>query len=158
MIVLGIDPGIARMGWGIISFTNNKAIAIEYGCFTTDKETKEEIRLAEIFDFVSMLIGKYDPEIVSVEKLFFASNAKTALIVGQARGAILLAAGRKKIPVSSFTPLEVKMALTGYGRADKNQIQRMVQSMLALSKIPTPDDTADALAIAITCAVTKKFI
>jgi crossover junction endodeoxyribonuclease RuvC len=92
-----------------------------------------------------------------VEKLFFASNAKTALIVGQARGAILLAAGRKKIPVSSFTPLEVKMALTGYGRADKNQIQRMVQSMVALSKIPTPDDTADALAIAITCAVTKKF-
>ena len=106
---------------------------------------------------MTMLIDKHKPDKVSVEKLFFATNAKTALTVGQARGVIMLAAGRRKIPISSYTPLEVKMAITGYGRADKTQIQRMVQSMLSLSKIPTPDDTADALAIAITCSVTQKF-
>lgn len=158
MKILGIDPGIARVGWGIITVSANKTIPIDYGCFTTEKETVEEERLAAIFDFMSMLIDKHKPDRVSVEKLFFAANAKTALIVGQARGVILLAAGRRKIPISSFTPLEVKMALTGYGRADKTQIQRMVQSMLSLSKIPTPDDTADALAIAITASVTKKYV
>jgi crossover junction endodeoxyribonuclease RuvC len=157
MKILGIDPGIARVGWGIITSGNNKQIAIEYGCFTTDKDTKEETRLFNIFDFITSVIDKHAPDIVSVEKLFFASNAKTALTVGQARGVILLAAGRRKIPVVSFTPLEVKMALTGYGRADKTQIQRMVQSILSLSQIPTPDDTADALAIAITCSVTRKY-
>lgn len=157
MKILGIDPGIARVGWGVISFDNNKTIPIDYGCFTTEKETGEETRLAQIFDYMVMLIDKHKPDMVSVEKLFFAANAKTALVVGQARGVILLAAGRRNVPVKSFTPLEVKMALTGYGRADKTQIQRMVQSMLSLAKIPQPDDTADALAIAITCSVTKKY-
>ncbi|HLB60653.1 MAG TPA: crossover junction endodeoxyribonuclease RuvC [Patescibacteria group bacterium] len=158
MIILGIDPGIARMGWGVVSSENNKMTAVAYDCFTTEKETAEEIRLAQIFESMSELIATYKPEVVSVEKLFFASNAKTALLVGQARGAILLACGRKKIPVRSFTPLEVKMALTSYGRADKGQVQRMVQSTLGLSKIPQPDDIADALAIAITCGVMKSFL
>ena len=157
MKILGIDPGIARVGWGVITVDKNKTTPIDYGCFETDKDTPEEIRLAEIFDFMTMLIDKHKPDRVSVEKLFFAANAKTASIVGQARGVIILAVGRRKIPLASFTPLEVKMALTGYGRADKTQIQRMVQSMLSLSKVPTPDDTADALAIAITCSVTQKF-
>jgi crossover junction endodeoxyribonuclease RuvC len=158
MIILGIDPGIARLGWGVIQASGQKIIPIHYGCFETDKDTLEEVRLAEIFDHLNMLIGKYRPEKISVEKLFFAANVKTALTVGQARGVILLSAGRHKIPIVSFTPLEVKMALTGYGRADKVQIQRMVQSMLGLSEVPKPDDTADALAIAITCSVSKRFV
>src|SRR3989344_8041413 len=159
MIILGIDPGIARVGWGVIEEIQNSKFKVQsYGCFETKKETDEELRLAQIFDFVTMLLDKYKPDIMSVEKLFFAANAKTASVVGQARGVILLAAGRRKIPVTSFTPLEVKVALTGYGRADKTQMQRMVQSILSLSKIPTPDDTADALAIAITASVTKKYV
>lgn len=157
MKILGIDPGIARVGWGVILVEKNHTIPVAYDCFETDKNTAEEIRLAEVFDFVTMLLDKYKPDIVSIEKLFFAANAKTALVVGQARGVILLAAGRRRIPIASFTPLEVKMALTGYGKADKTQIQRMVQSILKLSEIPTPDDTADALAIAITASVVKKF-
>lgn len=157
MTILGIDPGIARMGWGVISSDNNIMTAVAYGCFTTEKETPEEIRLAQIFESMTVMIQKYKPDVVSVEKLFFASNAKTAFMVGQARGAILLACGRNKIPVRSFTPLEVKMALTSYGRADKGQVQRMVQSTLGLSTIPQPDDTADALAIAITCSVMKEY-
>lgn len=157
MKILGIDPGIARIGWGVISSNNSSQIPIEYGCFETDKDTLEEIRLAQIFDFITSIIDKHNPDIVSIEKLFFASNAKTALVVGQARGVILLAAGRRRISIASFTPLEVKMALTGYGRADKTQIQQMVKSILKLSQVPKPDDTADALAIAITCSVTRKF-
>ncbi len=157
MKILGIDPGIARVGWGVIAVERNVTTTIDYGCFTTEKETSEEIRLAEVFDYIIMLLDKHKPDIVSVETLYFATNAKTALTVGQARGVILLACGRRRIPITSYTPLEVKMALTGYGRADKTQMQRMVQSILHLAKIPTPDDTADALAIAITASVTKKY-
>ena len=158
MKILGIDPGIARVGWGIITVEKNKTTPIDYGCFETHKDTAEEIRLAEVFDFMTMLIDKHKPDKVSVEKLFFATNAKTALTVGQARGVIILAAGRRKIPISSYTPLEVKMALTGYGRADKKQIQIMVKTLLKLDKEPRPDDAADALAVAICCAHSLNYL
>ncbi|MBI4136684.1 crossover junction endodeoxyribonuclease RuvC [Candidatus Roizmanbacteria bacterium] len=156
MIILGIDPGIARTGWGVVKKEGNSVTAIKYGCIATEKELEEEKRLVILHQQLKILIDAYEPAIVAVEKLFFASNAKTALTVGQARGVVLLTAGEASLPLFAYTPLQVKLAITGYGRADKQQIQRMVQSMLQLPEIPKPDDMADALAVAITHAFTNR--
>lgn len=158
MIILGIDPGIGRTGWGCIDRKSASAtVAVAYGCIETKSTTDEVSRLVEIYRAISQVIVDYKPESVAVERLFFSTNQKTALVVGQARGVLLLAAGQSGLSVTSYTPLQVKMAITGYGQATKQQIQRMVQSMLGLSTIPKPDDTADALAIALTHCYTRNM-
>lgn len=150
MIILGIDPGIERVGWAVVADNHGKVTSLDYGCILTLKRDPIEVRLTQIFAKINMLIDKYKPDGMSVEDLYFAANAKTAITVGEARGVILMAAGKKNIPVVSFTPLVVKRTITGYGGADKKQMQLMVKNILKLKQIPQPDDTADALAIALT--------
>ena len=156
MIVLGIDPGIARAGWGVISKEKGVVTLLNFGCIETPKTDKEEVRLTSLFAQIKRLIQTYKPDALAIEKLFFTTNAKTAFAVGQARGVALLAAGQNGISVGTYTPLEVKLAITGYGKADKHQMQKMVQSMLKLAGIPRPDDAADALGIAITHCYSRK--
>lgn len=156
MRILGIDPGIARTGWGIIEKNSSKLIAVKFGCFETKSTEPTPTRLKNIFSFLTQLFDEYHPDAFAIEELFFNTNAKTALIVGQARGVVILAAAMKDVPVSIYTPLQVKIAITGYGRAEKSQIGQMVKVLLKLTSIPTPDDTADALAIALTHAFTVR--
>jgi crossover junction endodeoxyribonuclease RuvC len=156
MRIIGIDPGIGRMGWGVIDVVGAKTTAQRYGCIETS--TKQEVpqRLLEIQESLVAIVTTYKPEILAIEELFFNTNATTAFIVGQARGIVLLTAAQYKLPVAIYTPLQVKMALTGYGRAEKNQIGQMVKTLLKLDKVPKPDDTADALAIALTHAFSHR--
>lgn len=158
MRILGIDPGIARTGWGIIDYQNGKAKPIAFDCYETPSTLPTPERLDNIYQSLLQIIEKYYPDYLSIEELFFNTNAKTAFIVGQARGVILLAGAQKKLPISIYTPLQVKIAITGYGRAEKNQVGQMVKILLNLEKIPKPDDTADALAIALAHAFTIKSI
>lgn len=159
MIVLGIDPGIARVGWGVIESENrNDPTVIAYDCFETKKDLEEENRLLLIYKEMELLIKKHKPDALAVEKLFFTTNQKTAFIVGQARGVIVLSGVKNKIPVFSYTPLQIKLAITGYGKAEKQQIQKMVQVVLKLQQIPKPDDTADALAVALTHCFTNQNV
>jgi|SRR3990167_148676 len=157
MIILGIDPGIGKVGWGAVKDEIGRQKAIDYGCFETSSKIDLEERLTRIYDFITSLILKFTPEVLAIEQLYFSANSKTALIVGQARGVILLSASKSNLPTASYTPLQVKQALTGYGKADKNQIQSMVGSILHLSKKIAQDDAADALAIAITHAFSYKI-
>jgi crossover junction endodeoxyribonuclease RuvC len=157
MRILGIDPGIGRTGWGVIEKNNNyTSHAVQFGCFETAAGEPIPNRLKDIFSFLSHLFEEYHPDAFAIEELFFNTNAKTALIVGQARGVVILSAAMKGIPVAVYTPLQVKIAITGYGRAEKAQIGQMVKVILKLPSIPKPDDTADALAIALTHAFTIK--
>ncbi len=149
MIILGIDPGIAIVGWGVIEFSGNKLRPIAYGAITTPAHTPITRRLSSIYDELSAIIDKYKPDAMSVEELFFNTNVKTAITVAHARGIVLLCAAQKGVPDFEYTPLQAKQALTGYGRADKAQMQNMVKIMLGLNAVPKPDDVADALAIAI---------
>lgn len=149
MIILGIDPGTATTGYGVIKKEGQKHTLVKYGCVLTPAKTPLHDRLDTIFDELTEIIAEYKPDHMAVEELFFAANSKTAIAVGQARGVILLAGKKAGLSVHEYTPLEVKMTLTGYGRADKNQIQQMVKTLLGLREIPKPDDAADALAIAI---------
>jgi len=149
MIILGVDPGIAICGTGIIEKAGNKYKPLYYDSILTRAHTPLEERIEIIYNRISDLIDDYRPDALAAEELFFNNNAKTAFAVGQARGVILLAAKQLGVPFFEYTPLQVKQALTGYGRADKKQIQQMVKSFLGLSEVPRPDDTADALAIAI---------
>lgn len=149
MIILGIDPGIAIVGWGVIEFSGNKLRPIAYGAITTPAHTPITRRLSSIYDELGAIIDKYKPDAMSVEELFFNTNVKTAITVAHARGIVLLCAAQKGVPDFEYTPLQAKQALTGYGRADKPQMQNMVKIMLGLNAIPKPDDVADALAIAI---------
>ena len=149
MIIIGIDPGIAILGYGVLEYVNNKFKTIDYGAvITTPKNTMPE-RIEIIFNSLDEIFSKYKPDAVAYEELFFNQNAKTALVVGQARGAAVLAAQIKKINIFEYTPLQVKQSVTGYGRADKKQIQYMVKMLLNLREVPKPDDVADALAIGI---------
>ena len=157
MIIMGIDPGTATTGWGIVSKTKSNSTFISVGTITTASNLSPEVRLEIIFKDLTTLIKKHRPDEVALEQLFFNTNAKTALLVGQARGVVMLATQLRKIPLFSYTPLQVKMAITGYGRADKKQIQEMVKRLLNLKTIPRPDDAADALAVALTHSFTKKF-
>jgi crossover junction endodeoxyribonuclease RuvC len=157
MIILGVDPGTATTGYGLIRKEGQKYSLIHYGCILTPAKTPLHDRLDTIYEELSDIIDEHTPDHMAVEELFFAANAKTAIAVGQARGVILLAGKKKGISIFEYTPLEVKMALTGYGRADKNQIQQMVKTLLSLPEIPKPDDAADAIAIAICHAQTKKY-
>lgn len=156
MRILGIDPGIGRMGWGIIEKNGHNVASVAFGCVTTESSREIPQRLFEIHTAVEGLINSYIPNAFAIEELFFNTNAKTAFTVGQARGVILLAAAQKGLAPAIYTPLQVKIALTGYGRAEKRQVGEMVKATLSLPKIPTPDDTADALAVAITHAFSVK--
>lgn len=151
MIILGIDPGLAATGYGVIkSESRSQWLAIDWGVIKTSTKTTFPQRLCEIYHSLEYLIKKYRPDKITVETIYFAKNVKTAIKVGEARGVAILAAARNNIPVSEFTPLQVKQALTGYGRATKSQIQKMVKIILNLPKAPAPDDAADGLAIALT--------
>lgn len=149
MVILGIDPGTARCGYGLISDTKGRLGLIECGLIETPPNSPLTNRLQTIHTRLLELIDGQNPETVAVEELFFASNVKTALSVGQARGVILLAAALKGVPVAEYTPLQVKQAVTGYGRADKEQVRSMVKTILNLSELKGHDDASDALAIAI---------
>lgn len=157
MKILGIDPGTARIGWAIVNSSAAIISATDYGCITTAMHIPLEQRLSVIYDEINQLITRYKPDCISIEELFFATNAKTAIAVGEARGVILLAAGRNKLDVVSYSPLKVKQTITGYGQADKKQVQQMVKTILKLREVPQPDDTADALAIALTHAYSYKM-
>lgn len=152
MIILGIDPGTATMGFGIVERTGGHLRAVDYGALTTSADLPLPGRLAAIHACVTELIETHHPDLLAVERLFFSKNAQSAFGVGQARGVVLLAAAQAGIPVREATPNEVKVGVTGYGNADKEQVGRMVTVILQLSEVPTPDDTADALAIAINTA------
>lgn len=154
---LGIDPGVAMVGWGIIKKEKDKIFLMHSGCIKTAKTLPLEKRLEHIYQEIKRIIQKFQPQTAAVEQLFFYKNVKTAIAVSQARGVILLACSEKKIPLQEFTPLEVKLAICGYGLADKQQVQKMVKIILKLTKLPEPDDMADALAIAICGLVTKKL-
>lgn len=150
-IILGIDPGIADTGWGVIEKQGQKITMLDCGSISTPAKTEFIERLNTLHQELSAIIKKYKPEAVSVEELFFCKNVKTALVVGQARGVVLMTIAQNNLPIFEFTPLQVKQALTSYGKADKKQVGAMVKVMLNLKSIPKPDDAADALAIAITC-------
>lgn len=160
MIIIGIDPGIERLGYGIIEkskLKKNELIVLDYGCITTSSELKMEERLKKIYLDLSKIIKKYQPTIMAVESLFFFKNLKTAISVSQAKGVILLTAADFKIPVCEFTPLQMKMAITGYGRAEKKQVQEMIKKTVDLNIFDLKknnrkkDDAFDALGVAI-CA------
>lgn len=157
LTILGIDPGIADTGYGIITFENNKIIPIDYGSITTDKKINLAKRLEKLETDLKKIIKKYQPDIIGIEQLFFCNNAKTIISVGQARGVIMLTAAKNNLPIKEFTPLQVKQGVTGYGKADKKQIQQMIKIILGLKEIPKPDDAADALAIAICAINTNSF-
>lgn len=150
MIILGIDPGIAIVGWGVVECVNGKFRALDYGSITTGPESPVEDRLADIYRELDGIIKKYRPEALSVEELFWNTNQKTGIIVAEARGVILLCARQNEVPLFEYTPLQVKQSVTGYGRADKKQIITLVTMFLDLPEPPKPDDTADALALAMT--------
>lgn len=149
MIILGIDPGYAIVGIGVIEYKGNKFRPLEYDAITTKAHTPTSLRLKTIYDEINVFLDKYSPDAIAIEELFFNNNAKTAIAVAQARGVLVVAATNKGIPIYEYTPLQIKQAVTGYGRADKNQIQQMVKMLLNLNAIPKPDDAADALAVAI---------
>lgn len=157
MRILGIDPGIGRLGWGVVEIQGSKLIAQNFGCIETKANSKAEERLLIIDREIGRIIKANKPDALSIEDLFFGANSKTAFSVGQARGVVLLAAARTKLPVFIYTPLEVKMALTGYGRAEKSQVAQMVKVILGLKVLPKLDDTTDALAIAITHSFSAKM-
>ncbi len=149
MIILGIDPGIAIVGYGVIEYVGNKFNVIDYGAVTTPAGMEVPMRLLDIYNSLSVIISKFKPEAMAIEELFYNKNAKTVINVAQGRGVTLLAAAKNNIPVFEYTPLQVKQSVVGYGRADKKQVQQMTKVLLNLEKVPKPDDTADALAIAI---------
>ena len=149
MRILGVDPGYAIVGVGTIDYEGNRFRVVEYGAITTQAGEDMFDRLKKIYDEMMELIGRVKPDALAIEELFFQNNQKTAINVAQARGVIVLAAKNHGIPIFEYTPLQVKQAVVGYGKADKNQVQQMTKAILSLEKIPKPDDTADALAIAI---------
>lgn len=157
MRILGIDPGIAIVGYGVIDEQRGDIKPVQYGSIQTPKELTTSARLHQIYLSMQEIIKSYQPEVIAVEKLFFNTNATTAFTVGQARGVILLAAEEAGIPLFEYTPLQVKQAVVGYGRAEKKQMQAMVRMLLNLKEVPKPDDVADALGIAITHAHTGSY-
>ncbi|MEE3333121.1 MAG: crossover junction endodeoxyribonuclease RuvC [Ruminococcus sp.] len=150
MVILGIDPGYAIVGWGLVEYRNNTYKPLRYGAVTTDADMDFNQRLKVIFDDMSEIISRFKPDAVAIEKLYFTTNQKTAIMVAEARGVILLSAKQASLPIYEYTPLQVKTAVTGYGKAKKPQVMEMTRRLLKLPEVPKPDDTADALAIAIT--------
>ena len=152
MRILGIDPGIAITGWSVIDFDKDgKPTPIDYGAITTQKGNTVGNRLKEIYEDLNKIIKEFKPEYCGIETLLFYNNAKTAIVVGEARGVVLLVLDQANIPVSEFTPLQVKSSISGYGKATKKQVEENVKLLLNLESIPKPDDVSDALAISIAC-------
>ncbi len=149
VIVLGIDPGVANTGYGVVARDRGRLVALDGGVIETRAGLDAGVRLTMIHARVGELLDEYGPEAVAVEDLYFGANARSAFAVGQARGVVILAAGQREIRCSSYTPQQVKAAVCGSGRADKGQVQRMVQTLLSLPELPAPDHAADALAVAI---------
>jgi len=150
MLVIGIDPGTAITGYGLVREGEDGSLAlVDYGAIVTPSDQPMYLRLLELYRRLKELLLLHQPDSGAVEKLFFARNVRTALTVGQARGVVLLALAETKVSLGEYTPLEVKQAVAGYGKADKNQVQQMVRALLGLAEVPYPDDAADALAIAI---------
>lgn len=158
MIVLGIDPGTAALGYGIVESTRGRIREVDHGCLETSPDVSLPERLLAIHALVDELLASHQPAVVAVERLFFSKNVQTAFGVGQARGVVLLAAAQHGVPVREATPNEVKSAIAGYGAADKEQVQRMVQMVLGMADRPRPDDAADALAIAVWAANTHSSV
>ena len=158
MIILGIDPGYAIVGWGVTKYDGYKFTPIAFGAITTPAKMQFSKRLERIYSDMEQIIQKFSPDVMSIEQLFFTNNQKTAIDVAQARGVIVLSAQLKNIPIFEYTPLQVKQSVVGYGRAVKTQVMEMTRSILRLKEVPKPDDTADALALAIChghCAVSN---
>ncbi len=149
MIILGIDPGYAIVGFGVLKYEKNRFTVLDFGAITTPADMPFPARLKDIHDDLTFLFTKYKPDAMAIEKLFFNTNKKTAVDVAQARGVILLSAQENGAQIFEYTPLQVKQSVVGYGRAEKKQVQEMTKSILGLSAVPKPDDTADALAMAI---------
>lgn len=162
MIILGVDPGTATVGWGVIDtgacHDISKAVCLAYDCIKTDKSQSDSCRLLAIANGMEKVLKEYSPDLVAVEKLFFFSNQKTVMTVSQARGVILLVIEQQGLALAEYTPLQVKQALTGYGRAEKQQMQQMTKLLLHLADIPKPDDAADALAIALTAGQSNPLL
>lgn len=155
--ILGIDPGTATTGFGVIDVEAGKLTFVDAGVISTPAGEAMELRLATIYDELGQLVREHKPDQIAIELLYFATNVTTAISVGQARGVVMLVAAQAKLPIAEYTPLQVKQAVTGYGKADKKQIQEMVKTLLKLSAVPKPDDAADALAIAITHSSQTKY-
>ena len=155
-VILGIDPGFAILGYGVIEESAGEENSICFGCLRTSVKENFVERLEQIYKGVNSLIKEYKPDEIAIEKIFFAKNAKTAMQIGEVRGIILLTAIQNKVPIFEYTPLQVKLTIASYGQADKSQIQKMVKLILKLKEIPKPDDAADALAIAITHCHSKR--
>ncbi|MDD4096558.1 MAG: crossover junction endodeoxyribonuclease RuvC [Oscillospiraceae bacterium] len=149
MIILGIDPGYAITGYGLIEYQSNRSRMLDYGVVSTQARVPFEIRLLTIYQQLESLIQRYSPDVMAVEELFFSRNTTTAIGAAQGRGVAILAAAKAGIPVYEYTPMQVKLAVTGYGRADKKQVSQMVKTILCLDKLPVKDDASDALAVAI---------
>ena len=157
MRILGIDPGFAITGYSIIDYQGNKFKLIDSGAVTTRAGESFPLRLTKIYDDLSMIIDEYKPDAISVEELFFINNVKTAINVAQARGVVLVVGCQKQIPTYEYTPLQIKQAVAGYGRADKIQVQKMVKAILNVEKLPKLDDTTDSMAAAICHAHSARF-
>lgn len=157
MIILGIDPGIAIMGYGVLETKGNKIKVLENGVITTSSKSKTPERLKHLYDNLDQIISEFKPDEFAIEELFFNQNVKTAITVGHARGVQVLCAQNNNLPIYEYTPLQIKQAITGFGRASKKQMQQTVTTLLNLSKIPKPDDAADALAIALTQVFSQRF-
>lgn len=149
MRILGIDPGYAIVGFGALDYTRSKLTALQYGAITTRSHTVFEDRLAEIYEDTTQLLRTVQPDAMAIETLFYTTNQKTVIAVAEARGVLLLCARQAGVPVFEYTPLQVKQSVSGYGRASKKQVQEMTRRLLQLPEVPKPDDTADALAMAI---------
>ena len=149
MVILGIDPGLAIVGWGVLEYVNGRFHVLGFGSIRTEAKTPVEDRINQIYNGMNTIIEKYKPDVMAIEELFWNTNQKTGISVAEARGVILLAAYKRGLQIYEYTPLQVKQAVVGYGRAEKKQVIMMVTSILKLAKPPKPDDTADALAIAI---------
>ena len=150
MRIIGIDPGTGILGFGVVDTKNGKSTLVTAGVITTPPHTPLDVRLEEIFDGLTEIIAETKPDVMSVEKLFFARNVTTAMSVASARGVAILTGRKARLPIAEYTPMQIKQSLTGYGKADKKQVQEMVRMQLNLREIPKPDDAADALAAAIT--------
>jgi crossover junction endodeoxyribonuclease RuvC len=158
VIVLGIDPGTASTGWGAVEQDGNRLRSVGHGCIVTSAKAETHLRLRQIYDESLTLLERFRPDAVAIEELFVNVNVKTALAVGHARGVIILAASRHEISPAEYTPLAIKQAVTGYGRASKVQVQEMTKVLLGLPKIPQPDHAADALAVAICHLHTSRLL
>ncbi|MCR8634074.1 MULTISPECIES: crossover junction endodeoxyribonuclease RuvC [Paenibacillus] len=161
MRIMGIDPGIAIVGFGLIDKQGSRLVPVQYGCIQTEAHTDSAVRLKMVYDSMVQLIDTYKPDAIGIEKLFFNRNVTTAMAVSQARGVLILAAIQKGLMIGEYTPLQVKQAIVGYGKAEKKQVQEMVRMFLHLSAVPKPDDVADALAVAIchahSCTMQQKI-